>query len=83
MGDSYKHFQGFVYASKHTRVGDTKKIQDLGIQTHVRLLDTNTHTLYPRVGGTKTYPRLGGYIHMYPRLWDTNIDIQELVDRNT
>lgn len=43
MGDSYKHFQGFVYASKHTRVGDTKKIQDLGIQTHVRLLDTNTH----------------------------------------
>lgn len=44
MGDSYKHFQGFVYASKHTRVGDTKKIQDLGIQTHVRLLDTNTHT---------------------------------------
>lgn len=43
MGDSYKHFQGFVYASKHTRVGDTKKIQDLGIQTDVRLLDTNTH----------------------------------------
>lgn len=43
MGDSYKQFQGFVYASKHTRVGDTKKIQDLGIQTHVRLLDTNTH----------------------------------------
>lgn len=81
MGDSYKHFQGFVYASKHTRVGDTKKIQDLGIQTHVRLLDTNTHIQDLEV--QKTYPRLGGYKHMYPRLWDTNIDIQELVDRNT
>lgn len=81
MGDSYKHFQGFVYASKHTRVGDTKKNQDLGIHTHVRLLDTNTHIQDLEV--QKTYPRLGGYKHMYPTLWDTNIDIQELVDRNT
>lgn len=61
--------------------GIQKKIQDLGIQTHVRLLDTNTHIQDLEV--QKTYPRLGGYKHMYPTLWDTNIDIQELVDRNT
>lgn len=44
MGDSYKHFQGFVYASKHTRVGDTKKksktwgykhMYGCWIQTHI------------------------------------------------
>lgn len=61
--------------------GIQKEIQDLGRQTYVRLLDTNTHIQDLEV--QKTYPRLGGYKHMYPRLWDTNIDIQELVDRNT
>lgn len=81
MGDSYKHFQGFVYASKHTRVGDTKRNPRLG-DTNICTAVGYKHT-YPRLGGTKTYPRLGGYKHMYPTLWDTNIDIQELVDRNT
>lgn len=66
------NIQGWGIPKKNPRLGDTNTCTAVGYK----------HT-YPRLGGTKTYPRLGGYKHMYPRLWDTNIYIQELVDRNT